>query len=71
MRKSIGTHRNLLFASYPSYLIDPFILARTPLLKQLHVLDDIVLSATSNKIISWIANLIPESMNQAQTNLFI
>ena len=47
MRKSIGTRIKLLLSSYPSlYLIDPFILIQTPLLKKLPILDAVVLSVT-------------------------
>ena len=50
MRKSIGTRIKLLLSSYPSlYLIDPFILIQTPLLKKLPILDAVVLSVTCEK----------------------
>ena len=64
--------RKFLLASDPSLkLIDPFILIWTPLLKQLHVLDDVVLSVTSEKILKWIANYILKSMNHVLTKLFL
>ena len=63
MRKSIGTRIKLLLSSYPSlYLIDPFILIQTPLLKKLPILDAVVLSVTcekkKKKILRWITNYI-------------
>ena len=64
MSKSIGTRIKLLLSSYPSlYLIDPFILIQTPLLKKLPILDAVVLSVTCEQkkyiyILRWITNYI-------------
>ena len=65
MRKSIGTHIKLLLSSYPSlHHKDHFILIQTPLLKQLPVVDDVVLSVSCERTLKWITDPILKSMNQ-------
>ena len=65
MRKSIGTHIKLLLSFYPSlHHKDHFILIQTPLLKQLPVVDDVVLSVSCERTLKWITDPILKSMNQ-------